>query len=286
VRLVHEWPAKARLVAEIVAATGGEPQDPTEAHVSRVGHADGSGPGAQLTHGRVVVDHLFPGRWELELRTRQGGRLRRAFEITEPEQELRQRFEVVGAGELLGHVIFPEGRAPPFAGVFVIPSKCHAVDADGRPLGDVTDGFAQLDANGRFHFKDVLPDTPLRVWIQTQDAFAEQTVTVAAGASREVELVPVPSPHVTWRLAGALPTGILVIEISRDGETWVEVAWSFSPARDVVLRQELVAPGPLRWRARFTSDEAVNPDDATTQVEGTFDAVAGHDATIQVVGLH
>jgi RNA polymerase sigma-70 factor (ECF subfamily) len=287
VHLVHEWPAHARLVADVVDATSGAPLDPTEAHVHRVGHADGWFPGAAtLSVGSVVVEHLFPDTWEIELRVKQGGRLRRAFEITAPEQELHLKLAVGATGEIVGRVKWPEGRRPQYAGVFVIPDRCHAADGDGRPLGDVTDGFAHIGADDRFHFKDVQPDTPLRLWIDSGDDFAEQIVVVAAGETKEVELAPVASPHVSWRLVGALPPGIAIVSTSRDGELWSEVAWCFSPMRDAPLSEQRFTPGPLRWRVRFTSDEAADPKSATTQVEGTLDVVAGRDATISVAGLH
>jgi RNA polymerase sigma factor (sigma-70 family) len=287
VHLVHEWPAHARLVADVVDATSGEPLDPTEANVSRVGHADGSGPGSTLSLGSVVVDRLFPGRWEIELRVKQGGRLRKTFDITAPEQELHLTLAVAAAGEILGHVRWPEGRRPQYAGVFVMPGDaCHAVDGGGRPLGDVTDGYAPLGADDRFHFKEVLPDTPLFLSLAGGDSFAEATVVVASGEAKEVELVPVTSPRLAWRIAGALPPGIAVLSTSRDGELWSDVAWCFSPARDALLTEQRFMPGPLRWRVRFTSDEAADPTTATTQVEGRLAVEAASDVTITVAGLH
>ncbi len=220
-----------------------------------------SRPGAQLSSGKIVVDALFPGDWELRGDFSDGRRAVLRFRIEQPDQQLALDWTVGEPAQIAGQLM--RGGQPVRGEVhwflWVRPDTNnpqdggHQIDASGRPQSDVTDGCAHIDDEGRFLLGRLPVGLPICLYVEGDGEHASATVVLQSGERRELPLELQPSARIEWRIGEALAPGRLLIELANGDEPLARETEVATDRMGSVVAESTRPAGRLRWRATWTA---------------------------------
>jgi hypothetical protein len=231
-------------------------------------------------------------RWWISIRTANGGRAFREFEVTDPDEEVRLHLEVVPCASIDGHVTRSDGQPIPVdhrpmiflrAGTNFSNDGGYSTDVDGRINTDVVGPCARVDPDGSFRIAGVLPGTPIRLYSFDPEAIGEAVVVLEPGEKRRVEIVTKAGAEVSFRFAEPLASGRFRLEVAREDGSFGLVTQDNSIRAGEIWTKSYFALGHLRWRVSHVSEEDELPRPRT--VEGDLEVVAGRPQVVDIRGL-
>jgi hypothetical protein len=252
----------------------------------------GSSPACACAVGSATAEGLHLGRWWISIRAADGRRAHREFEVTDPDEEVRLHLEVVPCASIDGHVVRSDGqpisvdRRPMIhlrAGTNFSNDGGYSTDVDGRTNTDVVGPCARVDPDGSFRIAGVLPGTPIRLHSFDPEAIGETVVVLEPGEKRRVEIVTKPGAEVRFRFTEPLASGRFRLEVAREDGRFGLVTQDDSIRAGEYWTKACFAPGHLRWRVTYVSEEEEIPRPRT--VEGALEIVAGRPQVVDIRGL-
>lgn len=293
VTLLKKPTGSSRVVAVIRDATTQELLEPESAYASELLNRDPRSRPGTCTPGRVVAEGLYPGRWELVVTMHDGRRGRTRFEVRRDGETVDSSVSIGSPGIVEGLLFDSKGERmkPPKDRwwVWVRPStngsgnSGHAIDADGRPVGGLTDGCARFDEDGRFRVGQLPSGVPIRFVVEGQDTYADVTVELASGETKRVEFHLTRVCDVQWQLSQALGPGQVVIATAYRDEPLVALATVPTGIVGTTLSRQKMPAGRVRWRAEFTSSTEYLP--RVLVATGEAELAPGGPTIVDVIGF-
>jgi RNA polymerase sigma-70 factor (ECF subfamily) len=270
VRLEPVAKGQARLEAELFDAADGRQVDPGDVFITER-NAQGETPELQPHRrierrpGRILIDELSPGTYELWVQASGYGNVRRLFTIDEGQQSTSLRIGLGAAGALAGTVAWLHGPIPKDMRVDL------ELQIDGSP------GFRYWGAGSRSRAQvEVLADGTFPCssmtagrWtarVSGQGVLSEPvSFEVAAGGTASCRLQAVLGGVLRLQSTATTVTGRAVLWLEQGGAWVYQRSRSCSPERPPVFEMTLPAGG-VRWRITFPrsgeleSDEPLAPE--------------------------
>jgi hypothetical protein len=210
---------RGRVVAEITEARTGDPLDALRAGVRRAeGGAGRVLPGTEISAGRVTVENIEVGRYQLWVQVANHPLAAIGFEIEESESELLLRIPVEEAGSIRGQLLAQGAVEFPSALVELeLETSCGSFDPIlvHPDLSAVTAPRTPA-ATGGFHWQDLTPGR-WRVFVRCgEETAGPVTVEVRPGGESELELRLEPGARLRIELGAGPP--------AQEGYSWVFVS--------------------------------------------------------------
>jgi len=279
-------PGKARIVAAVVDESGA-PLAPDDVMLTP---ADGSSSAARMSHGkaelgngRLVVERVKTGHWQLWLRV--PGRIGAVVpvEVAEGQTEVALRIVVGRPGKLRGRVDVGDTGAP--LPTMVMPSS--ALDYWGlpewaRPHGAKVIGAAKVESDGTFEFPNVMPGQ-WRVWVRENGFVGEGVADVPAGGEGTTVVVLSRAAKASFRLGAESPSDIVRVEFAQGDGPWRTVLYQGGAKSKATTFEASLLAGAYRWRVTFPADNFVGTTHvAALPASGEVTLVAGETTIVNV----
>ncbi len=251
-----------------------------------------SRPNAQIGDGEVIVDQLFPGAWDLTADFADGRRARLRFDFATFDQQLALEMRVgdaaivdgqlLAGGKPLGSTATKRWFVWAEPETYAAADGGHALDGEGRPVGDLTDGCATADAEGKFTIGRLPAGIAIRLLVVAREAIGAATFVLAPGERRSVAIDVTPAVTVAWRMGEALPEGRITLEAACGSDPLAR--FEQVPVAEVgsVLASTSWPAGSMRRRATWTAGSGFPP--AVRTIEGSTTLVAGRETVLELVG--
>jgi RNA polymerase sigma factor (sigma-70 family) len=249
-------PGKARVVVTIVDDAGA-PLAPDQASTDGVDESASSAYAKhgriELGNGRVVIERMKPGRWNLWLHVPDRlGRVARV-EVPDAQVDVAVRVVVEKPGVVRGRVDVGDTGAP--MPQMVVPALADGTELKdwAYPHGPKMVRAARVAADGTFEFPEVMPGR-WRIFTPGVDFVGEGFADVPAGGEGACVVRMTQTGTVALRLAAASPTKTVECWFGREDAPLRKWASRSVSTDGRTALESRLAPGRWRWRVSFPSE--------------------------------
>lgn len=279
-------PGKAQITAAVVDEAGA-PLAPDEVMLLPADSGTSAAPMAhgkkELGNGRVVIERVKRGRWQLWLRVPNRIGAVVPVDVAEGQTEVALRIVVGRPGKLRGRVdVSDTGAALPS---MVMPSS--ALDYWGLPQwatphGPNMHGAAKVEADGTFEFPNVMPGQ-WRVWVRENGFVGEGIADVPAGGEATTVVALSRAAKASFRLDAESPSDDVRVEFAQGDGPWRTVLYQGGAKSKTTTFEASLLAGAYRWRVTFPADNfAGTTHVAALPASGEVTLVAGETTIVNV----